>query len=452
MKRINYTIILGLVFLCFPFLMSYGQGARYTGEYKKSSAIQLVREKNIVIEGLEFSGIDGDVIGLYSCENVIIRNNKFSSSNKRGIYLYDCKNVTIIDNTFENVHTALTAGLSQTVKFEYNDVKNVGGLLALADDKNNGFIVLFDKVSGTGNSISYNVSENIYGESSPGDLINVNQSYGTPESPIIVKGNWIRGGGPSLTGGGILIGDIGGAYQIAEDNILVNPGPYGIGIGGGHNMTLRNNKVYAKQQYFTNVGISIVNWYEEYFGKSHTITVENNILNFANRDGVKGNSWWIAENMQPVMGIETNRYDPSLSASILPERILGRARAGAPSNPGDGTPGPGEGSTPLPGDGDNEPGPGEDDKDPEIPGIELPDINNDPSITIYLDRYNRVCVNIQGRLTSPNVIAANGKGEIIYRASLNRFHTVLPNRPSPGNYIVYVQNGNREHLKTLYIP
>jgi hypothetical protein len=61
-------------------------------------------------------------------------------------------------------------------------------------------------------------------------------------------------------------------------------------------------------------------------------------------------------------------------------------------------------------------------------------------------------VNINGRVNPAEVIAANGNGEIIYRQNLYRYHTVLPNRPTPGNYIVYVRNGKREHLKTLYIP
>ena len=454
MKRINYTIIISLVLLCCSFIKSYGQGARYTGSYTKSSAIQHVGKSNIIIEGLDFSVNDREAITLYSCENVIIRNNKFGPSNKRAIYLDNCKNVTVIDNTFENVQSGLIAHRSQGIKFDYNDVKNVGGLLALSDDTVNGFIALFDKVSGAGNSISYNAGENIWGDSSPGDLINVNQSHGTAQSPIIVKGNWLRGGGPSHSGGGILIGDLGGSYQIAEDNILVDPGQYGMGIGGGHNMTLRNNKVYAKSQYFTNVGFSIANWSESQSGKSHTITFEGNTVNYANKDGVTGESWWIAENMQPVNGVGTNRYDRNLSASILPTQLIGRARTGAPTNPEEET--PGGGSTPLPGEGENEPEPGEQpgsgNQNPQNPDFELPNINNHPSITIYLDQYNRVCVNVNGRVNPTEVIAANGNGEIIYRQSLNRYHTVLPSRPTPGNYIVYVRNGNREHLKTLYIP
>lgn len=458
MKRMN-SIILGMVCLLFSIHMTYGQGARYTGDYKKSQALQYVRKNNIIIEGLEFSDIDGDVIGLYNCENVIIRNNKFSSSNKRGIYLYGCKNVTIIDNTFENVHTALTASTSQGVKFEYNDVYNLGGPLAESDDTDNGFATLFIQVTGAGNSISYNAVENIFGESSPGDLINVNQSHGTPESPIRVNGNWIRGGGPSSSGGGILLGDLGGSYQIAEDNILVDPGQYGMGIAGGHSMTLRNNKVYAKQQYFTNVGFSLANWYESQIGSSHSITFEGNVVNYTNRDGVKGNSWWIYQNMEPVKGKETNRYDPNLTASILPDKIIGRARDNQTPPPSDG------GSTPLP--PEEEPTPPKEEQTPpkeeptppkeeptppkEEPTPPYEDLDHS-TIRIYKDKFNRFCVNAIGPLQpSAGISVLDVTGKEITEKPILGFHTVINEALADGTYRIYVENGNRKANKELTI-
>lgn len=423
LKKIN--IFLCITIFCFLFHFSYGQGDRYTGSYIETAAIKHVGKSDFVIEGLEFTNIDGDIIGLYNCKNVTIRNNKFSSSTKRGIFLYNCENIVITDNTFENVHTALTAILSKGVKFEHNDVYNVGGLLALSDDTNNGFVVLFDKVSGEGNSISYNVAENIFGESSPGDLINVNQSHGTARSPIMVKGNWLRGGGPSPSGGGILLGDIGGSYQIAEENILVDPGQYGIGIAGGSNMALRNNKVYAKSQYFTNVGINVCNYYEKDFGKSSNITVKNNRINYLHSTGRISN-WWFYDNMEPIDGKDTNVYDPILLASILPDVIIGRARLAT--------------------------GP-----DPSGPSTTDPsghDTENDSSISIYLDKYDRVCVNCKDAMnSSATVTATDVEGKTIYGpVKLTRFHTILPDRPVPGKYIIIVKKSDMVHRKTLNIP
>lgn len=417
MKKNLKILVLSTAFLCFFAHLSYSQGARYTGEYKKSAEIQHVRKNNIVIEGLEFSNSVGDIIALYDCENVIIRNNKFSSSKKRGIYLYGCKNVTITDNTFENVHTALTASTSQGVKFEYNDVFNLGGLLALSDDKNNGFVALFIQVSGAGNSISYNVAENIFGESSPGDLINVNQSSGTQQSPIMVKGNWLRGGGPSSTGGGILIGDIGGAYQIAEDNILVDVGQYGIGIGGGHDMILRNNKVFGKRQYFTNVGVSICNWYEEQLGKSYNITVEKNIVNFIHSEGRLSN-WWYAQNMEPIVGKSTNVYDKNLSASILPEKIIGRAKAQV---------------------------------EPE-PDVKPDEVVLDPSISIYKDKFNRICANCKGTISpSATLSVLKQDGQKIFSIPVIGYHTTIDKSVPSGAYFVKLESDARLQIKQIVI-
>ncbi|MDD4777218.1 MAG: right-handed parallel beta-helix repeat-containing protein [Fermentimonas sp.] len=438
MKRNNYTIIVVLLLICFPFFMSYGQGARYTGEYTKSPVISHYRKSNFVIEGLEISSTNTQsAITLDGCENVIIRNCKFGPMPlTRAIYLNNCKNITIIDCTFENVQSGIRVSTSQGIKFENNDVTNIVGKLKGSNSL--GQMAQYINVSGAGNSISYNVVENFPGESDTEDIINLYNSNGTAQSPIIVKGNWIRGGGPSASGGGINLGDGYGSYQIAEDNIVVDPGQYGIGLAGGHDIILRNNKIYGKSQPFTNVGLGACNWYDTK-GQSYNITVENNVINFRNKEGMV-NSWWFYKNVEPIAGKETNRYDPYLTANILPEQIIGRARAGMP----------GEGSTPLPGEvepKDEEPK----DEEPTNPEFNLPDINNHPSITIYLDQFNRACINISGRLTSPTVLIADSRGNLIFQNKLTRFHTVLPNDSVPGSYYVYVKNGSYEHLKMLTI-
>lgn len=420
MKK-NLLIVLNILFVCFTVHLSYGQGSRYTGSYIKSSTIQHVGKSNFVIEGLEFTSNDRDLIVLYSCENVVIKNNSFSASPaKRGIYLDNCKNITIIDNTFDNVHTGLVAHNSRGIKFEYNDVKNVGGPMK-EEDKNNGFVALFDKVNGEGNSISYNVSENIFGQSSPGDLINLNQSNGTAQSPIVVKGNWIRGGGPSPSGGGIILGDIGGSYQVAEDNVVVDGGQYGISIAGGHDIALRNNKIYGSKNYFTNVGLYACNWYEENLGKSYNITVAGNVVNYRNKEGNISN-WWYASNVEPVSGKETNRYDPALSPSILPEQIIGRARMSVEPEP--------------------EPDP---DEKPD-------DVVLDPSISIYKDTFDRICANCKGSISSSASLSVlNQNGQKILSIPIIGYHTTIDNPIPSGTYTVMVENDARLQIKKIVI-
>ena len=214
-------------------------------------------------------------------------------------------------------------------------------------------------------------------------------------------------------------------------------------IAGGHNITMRNNKIYGSRKPYTNVGLYANNWYPDR-GQSHSIVVENNVVNYFNNSGNLNNFWW-GDNVGTIAGRNTNRHDPNLSPSILPNQIIGRARAGAPSNPGE----------EIPGGGNNEPEPGEkpndENEDSEFPGLDLSNVKNHPSISIYLDRYNRICVNVNGRVNPSEVIAANTDGEIVYRRNLTRYHTVIPHRPAPGKYHIYVRNGNREHLKSLYI-
>ena len=324
-KNSKYLILLCLLMVS---SLTYAQGSRYTGTFKKSEPLEYKYQKNIVIEGLEFSSANGRAITLWGCENVIIKNCKFKDVNiKMAIYSEKGSNILVTDCSFENVHQAFVAsGGTGNIRFEYNDVKNVLGTLRGGTAQSQA--VQYRISNGPGNSISYNVIENIEGKSSPDDNINVFNSSGTPESPIRVANNWIRGGGPSLSGGGILLGDWGGSHQIAENNIIVNSGGYGMGIAGGNNMTLRNNKIYSKRRPVASVGLSICNWTEsKTTGKSYNITVENNEINWTHRDGYY-NTAWFSEGMRKlvpnwrIQGIRNSNID----ASILPEIILGRAK------------------------------------------------------------------------------------------------------------------------------
>ena len=115
------------------------------------------------------------------------------------------------------------------------------------------------------------------------------QSGGTASDPILIARNKFNGGGPSGSGAGMQLGDDGGSYIVAEDNILVNPPAVGLGMAGGHDITYRNNKVYSAndpQRYFTNVGLTAGRIYNPDTGvgtppgKCYNITIENNAITF----------------------------------------------------------------------------------------------------------------------------------------------------------------------------
>ena len=133
-----------------------------------------------------------------------------------------------------------------------------------------------------------NKGENFMGESDPEDLISLYASSGTAASPIRISGNMFRGGGPSDSGGGIMAGDNGGGYVIIENNSLLNPGQYGIAIAGGHDIKILNNKIYAKQQSFTNNPLYV--WAQQGAGCSNN-TVTGNYVNWTDRDGNQNRGW-----------------------------------------------------------------------------------------------------------------------------------------------------------------
>lgn len=450
----NLYLLLFIMIVSVNFL--FGQGSRYTGLYEKSSPIQYIGKKNIVIEGLEFGAHDAQrTIELYACENVIIRNCKFHSNpTKQIIYLSDSKNITITDCTFEDIRIGLVAHKCESVRFDYNEAFNLKGV-DVEPNRPLGTLAHFDKCFGRNNSISYNVCENIFGESNADDIVNVFNSHGTQDSPLIIKGNWFRGGGPSYSGGGIMMGDYGGSYQIAEENILVDVGQYGIAIAGGHDNTIRNNKIYGRKQDFTNVAIYALNWSPDVSGESYNIRIENNRVNYKSMTGADA-GYWFSPEMKPILGEETNVFDKNLSPSILPEKIIGRARNSNNSNNNNNNNNTPEGSiVPEPEKPDVTPpsqgGIGGEDqgKGPEnTPDDEV--VNT--SIVVYLDNYNRICINTKNRVTrTSNVAVFDNRGNRLYTQPLVGYHTVVRKRFNRGTYDVRVKNGSHQKNAQLII-
>jgi hypothetical protein len=216
----------------------------------------------------------------------------------------------------DSVESGVVADIGSGIKVTHNNVKNVLGPMP------RGQMVQFGNVNGSGNCINYNTGENILGQSHPEDEISLYMCNGTAQDPIQVMGNWIRGGGPSGSGGGIMTGDMGGSYILVQDNILINPGQYGITIASGHHITIKNNKIYSKKLPFSNVGLSA---YRQYPIDTYSNTISNNEINFTNKDGVL-NNMWNAGNAGDVLGWDTNKYNQSLSESALPSKIIGVGR------------------------------------------------------------------------------------------------------------------------------
>lgn len=275
--------------------------------------------KDKTISNLEINNPDGHCIKLVNCSNITIQNCRLGPSKGEGVFLYNCANVTVTNCAMDSVESGVVADIGSGIKVTHNNVKNVLGPMP------RGQMVQFGNVNGPGSCINYNIGENILGQSYPEDEINLYMCNGTAQDPIQVIGNWIRGGGPSGSGGGIMTGDMGGSYILVQDNILINPGQYGITISSGHHITIKNNKIYSKKLPFSNVGLSA---YRQYPIDTYANTISGNEVNFTNKDGVL-NNMWNAGNAGDVLGWDTNKYNQNLTEFELPSKIIGVSRTTA---------------------------------------------------------------------------------------------------------------------------
>ncbi|MGZ3813436.1 MAG: right-handed parallel beta-helix repeat-containing protein [Mucilaginibacter sp.] len=278
-----------------------------TISYTTTPAITLNDKHDMVIRNVATTSIT-----LNNCYNITIRNCKVGPNKLTGIQTYQCTNVQIDSCYIFNVSTGVYALDSKKISVTNCQAKNMQGPYP------KGAFVQFDNVSGGGCNVSFNKFENILGQSYPEDAISMYKSNGLPSDPIIIDGNWIRGGGPSLTGGGIMLGDNGGSNIIARNNILIDPGQYGMAVSGGTNMSIVNNTIYGKSQPFTNVGL----YYWNQSGlPSSNITISGNKVNFTSPKYGVNNTYLGSGNVTPT-GWGTNILNAKIDESILPSNII----------------------------------------------------------------------------------------------------------------------------------
>jgi len=300
--------------------------------YNTSAVINYTGLHDITISGIAIKGGTVPSISLSNCYNVHITQCSLGNSTQVGIQLYNCYNITIDYTFITNCSTGIYV-INTTkggIVIQNNQFLNMRGPYP------RGQAVQFNTVSGAGNSISNNTIENITGQSNTYEAINCYKCNGTAASPIMINGNWIRGGGPNSSSGGIQLGDNGGSHITASNNILVNPGQMGLSVSGGDNMVFTNNSVYSTQQSFTNVGIVV--WAQA--GAIITnCQVSNNKVNFINSTGAQ-NSDWIGPNTPTPSGWSTNVWAASIDATLLPASITSPTAAtvplSQPATPGSG--------------------------------------------------------------------------------------------------------------------
>lgn len=277
------------------------------GTYTASPAITLSGKHDITI-----SGIATPSITLSNCSNIIIKNCKIGPNKYTGISTSHCTNIKVDSCYISNVSTGVYAEDSQTIAVTNSQGLNMQGPYP------KGAFVQFNNVSGGGSQVSFNKILNVLGQSYPEDIISMYKSSGLANDPILIKGNKIRGGGPSKSGGGIMLGDNGGSNIVAQDNILVDPGQYGMGVAGGSNISIINNTIYGKAQSFTNVGL----YYWNQSGQaSSNITISGNQVNFTSLVYGVNNTFLGAGNTMPT-GWSTNILNTNIGESLLPDNLV----------------------------------------------------------------------------------------------------------------------------------
>ena len=271
---------------------------------------------NVRIENLQFTNKSGNNLVFKNCTNITIRNCYFGSSLLEAISIEGGNNITIENNLFANNESGVYA------------LETKGGIVI----KNNQFVntkgpiprgqyIQLNACTGAGNIIENNKGESWPGESNPEDLISLFKSKGTAESPILVRNNIFRGGGPSSSGGGIMTGDTDGGHVIVENNVLVDPGQYGIAAAGGNNIIIRNNKVFGRSQHFSNVGIYV--WAQAGVSCSD-IEISNNHINYTKGDEgtPEKNHFFNGKNCGTITGLESNRFTLTLAELKMPEHLI----------------------------------------------------------------------------------------------------------------------------------
>ena len=163
----------------------------------KSGPKFIYQKSNVVIENLQFEYSGRMSLYIKQSSNITVRNCFFNKSALEAINVESSSNITIENCLFNDAQSGVYVMQSQVIKVVNNQFVNV----RKREDGSRGQFVQFNQVTGEGNIIENNKGENFPDESNPEDLISLYQSHGTAASPILVRNNIFRGGGPSISGG-----------------------------------------------------------------------------------------------------------------------------------------------------------------------------------------------------------------------------------------------------------
>lgn len=234
-----------------------------------SKRFTIEKQSNIRLKNVVYSNT---TVRIRNCKQVVIERCTF---NNASLFFLSCDNVSVINCSFNK--------------------------------SNSKHCVQFDKSKNI--RVAYNSFNEPVGKSPVEDIISLYKS-----DDAIVEFNYLVGGGPSKSGGGIMLGDNMGSNQVARNNICIDCGQYGIAIAGGNNNRIQDNIVMSKRTDWSNVGIYV--WgIPQRNSKVTNASVVGNTISWKNKDN-KDNSLWISkqnvENCIQQGNLVNVPYDPPL--------------------------------------------------------------------------------------------------------------------------------------------
>jgi len=281
--------------------------------YTTSAPISYYSKSNITISGLSITG-GTNGIALYNCSNVHITNCKVYNTSSFGIMLNNCTNITVDYCYVTNAKSGVHVYKGSTIKINNNQFYNMNGPFP------DGCFVQFAGVTGSGNQINNNKCQDDAYHGHPQDGISLYQSNGLLGDSIQVIGNWIRGGQVQMDSGGaagVVLGDVGGSYQVARNNIVVNTGYVGMQVVGGNNIKMDHNTIYSSSTPVSNTGINCGN----YSGQSSTnINISYNKIKWIQKTGSEWDLW--LDHVTTPTGWSTNIQKAAITAAVLPTTII----------------------------------------------------------------------------------------------------------------------------------
>ncbi len=310
------------------------KGGTYRGNWQSLDpnvpAVSINTREPVVIEGSNLRG-RGHLIRGWKV-NLTVRNsngygvnpNVYGRDTGRFIAVEEVYNLRVENNYMEGttgVYVNLFYGKAagETIKVLRNRVKNIDG--RKSDGKGGylnarnlvQFVQLAKVWSVPGIEIAWNEVINEPGKSSLEENINLYSTSGTSSSRIQIHDNYIQGAyaiypstDGTYSGGGIMLGDgpvanlsQAGGYVDVYNNQIVSTSNQGVGIAGGHNHNVFNNRILSSGRLpdgsvnkAQNVGIYV---WDVMNGKSNRAWYNNSV-----RDNVIGwtrvnsnNSTWL---------------------------------------------------------------------------------------------------------------------------------------------------------------